>query len=299
MGNPPAPGRLAARHLSSFFTELECVVSRHGYLRTAMSALTLLATAGALGQVLGLTWLRTTVFTLFVALVLLSTAVSFAMNSRLRDRLARVESMLHDYVLEFRSGEPMELAEWHEEILLQSNGDASITRTAVPHAAHEADRKYLTFTTVYYGEKGLTEREKRRVTVTVTHADSTGIGPRAESTHFWTTPTPGHVRHTVFAHLGRTVRAGDSIVAEWNWPGYSRDLMRGRTPETFDVLFEMSVERFSQRVTFRVDPDRRVRIRNLNAPNLKTEPHRDEMVVEFSGESPPQRQRMGFIADLS
>ncbi len=154
----------------------------------------------------------------------------------------------------------------------------------------------------YYSDTPLTDRARRLVKVRVRHGtepDGEG-GVRADATSRWGRSANGFPRLEVYIHLGRLVRAGHTVVSEWRWPGYSVDLMSGKSPETFDVLFVKTIRHFEYTVTFRrAATTDRLRIMEVDAPNMKRERKGQDIRVSFWGDNPPLNSRMGFKADYA
>jgi hypothetical protein len=292
--------RIVARRVVPLVADLEEYVFRYGYFRFLTGALASLGTVGLLGQVLGLGWLRTTFATAAACLFVLVSALSFAGTQRLRGKLDHIEQLLHTYADEMHSTSPLSVREWRQEMVIEENGDARCRRVLVLDAASNGTLRYVSVNLVYYGSTRLTNRDKRKVRCNAFHAgkDDADERTRANGTSVWTTSRDGKPKLDIYIHLGPVVQAGDLITVEWDWPGYSADLMNGTGPEAFDVLFTKEIGKFEHRVIFRNVPAS-FKARNQGAQNFQRMRQGQDMVVVFSAEAPEMNQRMGFIADYS
>jgi hypothetical protein len=294
--------RIVSRRLAPLFADLEDHVFRYGYFRTLGGALASLGTVGLLGQVLGLTWLRVTFATAAAGLFVLVSALSFAGTQRLRGKLKHIEGLLHTYADQTHSSSPLSVREWRQEVTIEENGDALFRRDLVLDAASNGTLRYVTVNLVYYGTTRLTNRDRRRVRCHAYHAgeDDVDQRTRANGTSVWTFTADGKPKLDIYIHLGTVVQDGDLITVEWDWPGYSADLVNGTAPESFDVLFTKEVGKFEHRVVFRnIRSPAAFKVRNQGAQNLQKRRVGQDVVVEFSAEAPALHTRMGFIADYS
>ncbi|WIX87635.1 hypothetical protein [Amycolatopsis sp. DG1A-15b] len=294
--------RIVSRRLAPLVADLEEHVFRYGYFRTLTGTLASLGTVGLLGQVLGLTWLRITFATAAAGLFVLVSALSFAGTQRLRGKLKHIEELLHTYADHMHSTSPLSVREWRQEVTVEENGDAHCRRDLVLDAAANGTLRYVSVNLVYYGTTRLTNRDRRKVRCHAYHAgeDDVDQRTRADGTSVWTFTADGKPKLDIYIHLGTVVQAGDLITVEWDWPGYSADLMNGTAPESFDVLFNKEIGKFEHRVVFRnVRSPAAFKVRNQNAQNLRRHRVGQDIVVEFSAEAPERETRMGFIADYS
>ncbi|WP_086839716.1 hypothetical protein [Amycolatopsis kentuckyensis] len=294
--------RIVSRRLAPLVAELEEHVFRYGYFRSLAGALASLGTVGLLGQVLGLTWLRVTFATLAAGLFVLVSALSFAGTQRLRGKLDHIEQLLHTYANHMHSSSPLSVREWRQEVVIEENGDAHCRRDLVLDAASNGTLRYVSVNLVYYGTTRLTNRDRRKVRCRAYHAgeDNADERTRANATSVWTFAPGGKPKLEIYIHLGPVVQAGDLITVEWDWPGYSADLMNGTAPEGFDVLFNKEIGKFEHRVVFRnIRVPAAFKVRNQGAQNLQRHRLGQDIVVEFSAEAPEMDTRMGFIADYS
>lgn len=295
--------RVVVRRLVPVVADLEVLVQRHGWFRVLGIAVTGLGLIGALGQVLGLVWLRLVFATLTGLVLVLASAVAFAAARDLRARLERSERLVHTYARALRATSPVSIREWRQEVTIAPDGGATFERRLVLNAATDDDMpRHLSVNLVYYGSSELSRRDKRRVTCTVFHreADGAGKGVRADATSVWTTSPTGRPRYELFVHLGTVVADGDVVTAEWDWPGYSADLMSGRSPEDFDVLFTVAVGRFEHSVVFRdIAHDSEFHVRNARAPGFSRTRRGRDVHVDFWAEDPPMHKRLGFTADYT
>lgn len=302
MGASAEVRKIVTRRLNSVVGELEIVVHRFGYLRTLSGTITVLTVSGVLGQVFGIAWLRVFFATAAAALFVLASLISFAGTEKLRARKVITEGLLHKYADALRNDSPLAIREWHQEVVIETNGDAHITRKLVLESAADELPRYLSVNMVYYGSDELTERRRRQVVCTALHAgpEDTNSGTRATATSSWRLSSNDKPKLEVYVHLGDVVEAGDLITVEWQWPRFSADLMSGNAPENFDVLFDKKVGRFEHRVVFReAGRDQRMRIRNLGASNLDKQRIGHDLVVSFSADEPQLGRRFGFVADYS
>ncbi|GAB3153555.1 hypothetical protein GCM10027258_56210 [Amycolatopsis stemonae] len=294
--------RLVARRLVPLVADLEEYVFRHGYFRALAGALASLGTVGLLGQILGLTWLRITFATLAAGLFVLVSAISFAGTQRLRSQLKHIEQLLHTYADQMHSSSPLAVREWRQEVVVDENGDARCRRELVLDAASNGTLRYVSVNLVYYGSTRLTNRARRKVQCKAFHAgeDDTEERTRANATSVWTFSREGKPRLDIYIHLGSVVQAGDLVTVEWDWPGFSADLMNGTSPESFDVLFAKEIGQFEHRVIFRnIRYPNAFKVRNQGAQNLQRLRRGQDVIVEFSAREPEMNQRMGFVADYS
>ncbi|MFI6027898.1 hypothetical protein [Amycolatopsis magusensis] len=293
--------RIISRRLSPVVGELESVVHRYGYVRTLSGTVTVLGITGVLGQVLGVAWLRTVFATGAAALFVLAGLIAFAGTQTLRARIAVNEALLHTYADALRTHSPLAIREWRQEVVIETNGDAHITRRLTLEAAGDELPRYLSVNMVYYGSAELTERLRRQVSCTARHAGpDSAEATRATATSAWRLSSNGKPKLEVYVHLGDVVDPGDVVIVEWKWPKFSADLMNGLAPETFDVLFDKKVGKFEHRVIFReAGKEGVLQIRNQGAANLVRQPHGRDLVVEFSAVEPEMRKRFGFVADFS
>lgn len=294
--------KIVTRRLIPIVAELEEYVFRYGYFRSLAGALTSLGTIGLLGQILGLTWLRITFATAAACLFVLVSAISFAGTQRLRSKLTHIEQLLHTYADQMHSASPISVREWRQEVVIEENGDARCRRELVLDAASNGTPRYVSVNLVYYGSTRLTNRDRRKVKCKAFHAgeDDVDERTRANATSVWTFSPAGKPKLEIYIHLGPVVQDGDLITVEWDWPGYSADLMNGNSPETFDVLFDKTVGKFEHRVIFRnIRVPNAFKVRNQGAQNLQRLRRGEDVVVEFSAQDPEMQQLMGFIADYS
>ncbi|AXB46961.1 hypothetical protein [Amycolatopsis albispora] len=294
--------KIVARRLTPVLGDLELVVHRFGYLRTLSGAITVLTVSGVLGQVLGVTWLRVFFATAAAVLFVLAGLISFAGTEKLRSRKAIAEGLLHKYADALRNDSPLAIRAWHQEVVIETNGDAHVTRKLVLESAPDELPRYISVNMVYYGNDELTERRRRQVVCTALHAgpEDTSTGTRATATSAWGLSSNGKPKLEVYVHLGDVVEAGDLITVGWQWPKFSADLMNGHAPESFDVLFTKKVGRFEHRVVFRdAGRGQRMKIVNRGASNLDKQRVGHDLVVTFSAVDPELGKRFGFVADYS
>jgi hypothetical protein len=294
--------KLLSQRLVPLIAELEDLVFRHGYLRVLSATVAALGSVGLLGQLLGLSWLRTTFASIAGVLFVLTAAISFAGTQQLRARVRRSEELLHKYAdaLAQRTPAPISVQEWKQEVTVEDNGDAFCRRVLVLHEANDDIPRFLSVNLVYYGSTQLTERSRKLVQCKAFHASTDDVAQktRANATSIWSTSSNGKPRLDIYVHLGNVVQEGDVITVEWTWPKYSVDLMSGAETESFDVLFAKAVAKFEHRVIFRnVKRENSFIVRNQGAQGLRRLRQGKDVVVEFSAANPKMSQRMGFIAD--
>ncbi|MGC7095783.1 hypothetical protein ACPZ19_14015 [Amycolatopsis lurida] len=302
MGAGTEVRKIITRRLNSVIGELEIVVHRFGYLRALSGTITVLTVSGVLGQVFGITWLRIFFATAAAGLFVLAGLISFAGTEKLRSRKVITEGLLHKYADALRNDSPLAIREWQQEVVIETNGDAHITRKLVLESAADELPRYLAVNMVYYGSDELTERRRRQVACKALHAgqEDTSAATRATATSAWRLSSNGMPKLEVYVHLGDVVEAGDLITVEWQWPKFSADLMDGKAPESFDVLFAKKVGRFEHRVVFReAGRDQRMKIVNRGASNLDKQRIGHDLVVSFSAVEPELGRRFGFVADYS
>ena len=300
MGAKAELQRIGSQRLVPIVADLELVVHRNGYSRVLGATLSMLGVLGLLGQVLGSTWLRAVFATLAFLLFFLTSALTFAATKSLRERADRGERLLHEYARAVHASAPVSIREWSQEVTIDADGSALVTRRLVLDAAADTVPRHLSVNLVYYGGSKLTERGQRQVTYRTYHreADGTGDGVRATTTSVWSASAAGMPRLDVYVHLGTVVRDGDVVTTEWHWPGYSADLMSGKSPEQFDVLFTKDVASFRHRVVFRdVRRDSDFSVRSLGAPHFTRERKGRDVEVVFWADRPPMGERFGFVAD--
>ncbi|RSM54178.1 hypothetical protein DMH03_35640 [Amycolatopsis sp. WAC 01376] len=293
--------RTLSRRLLPLLSDLEDLVYRHGYLRVVAGAVAALSTIGILGQVLGLAWLRTTFATAAAVLFVTAALVSFSATRNLRDRLTRTEQLLHSYLPDLPKTTPVGIRRWEQDTWIDENGDTWIRRevTMAKSAGHHL--RYLTFTSVCYGATKYTNREKRRVTYDFVHATASDpqSGIRVPTTSRWSDTELGEPKLTVYVHLGRTVEEGDMVTAEWHWPKYSADLMKGLRPEAFDTSFTTTVAEFEFKVTFRnFKDDAALKVKPLPTTEIERSREGRDTVLRLKGTAPQNGQRFGFVADV-
>ncbi|WP_143267717.1 hypothetical protein [Amycolatopsis alba] len=282
-------------------SDLEDLVYRHGYLRIIASAVATLGTIGLLGQVLGLTWMRTTFATAAVVLFVTAALISFSATRKLRDRLTQTEQLLHSYLPDLPKTDPVSIRRWKQETTIEENGDTWIRREVTMVRAADRHLRYLTFTAACYRVVKYTDREKRSVTYDVVHATAgtSGSGIRVPTTSRWSETERGEPTLTVYIHLGRAVEEGDVVTTEWYWPKCSADLMKGIRPEEFDVFFATTVAEFDFTVTFRnLKNDAALSVKSLPTTEVKRSRDGRDTVLRLSGISPRNDERFGFIADV-
>ena len=199
--------------------------------------ITVLTVSGVLGQVFGITWLRVFFASAAAVMFVLAGLVSFAGTEKLRSRKAIAEGLLHKYADALRTDSPLAIREWHQEVVIETNGDAHITRKLVLESAPDQLPRYLSVNMVYYGSAELTERRLVQVACTALHAgpEDTSAGTRATATSAWRSSSNDKPKLEVYVHLGDVVEAGDVITVEWQWPKFSADLMNGETPSKISM----------------------------------------------------------------
>lgn len=294
-------GRIVQNRLVPAVADLEKVIHRNGYFRVLASTVVGLGFIGILGQLLGVTWLRYAYSILAVVLFVLTSAVAFAATQKLRERVARSESILHEYADSMPMGHAIHIDECKEEVIIERNGDALIKRRYVLRSLEDTSApRYLTMNTVYYGETALTDRDMRLVEVKVRHGN-TKSGEEsvlARATSRWGQSSHPLPKLEVYIHLGKSFQDGDTIIFECSWPRYSRDLTTGKSSETFDVMFTKEISKVYYAATFRdVESDSTLSVvRGSRAMGFKRARSGKDVIVTFEEENPPLNIRMGFRA---
>ncbi|AIG79868.1 Putative membrane protein [Amycolatopsis japonica] len=294
--------KILSQRLLPLIAEIEELVYRYGYIRVFGSAVAMLGTAGLLGQVLGIAWLRTTFATAAAFLFVVAALVSFAGGQKQRNKLTNAENILHGYADAMHTESPIVVKEWRQDVIIEDNGDAYCQRTLILDAAANGKPRYVSINLVYYGAGPLTDRARRKVVCKAFHAgaENSAERTRANATSTWKTARNGKPRLDVYVHLGTFVQDGDLVTVEWFWPKYSADLMSGAAPEAFDVVFDKEVSSFTHRVVFRnIRNPSLFTVRNQGARNFKKETQGRDVIVEFSATRPEMNQQMGFIADYT
>jgi hypothetical protein len=294
-------GKIVANRIVPAVADLEKVIHRNGYFRVLATTIVGLGFIGILGQILGVTWLRYVYGILAALLFLLTSAVAFGATQRLRERVARSESILHEYADSMPMAHAIGIDECREEVTIERNGDALIKRRYVLKPLEDSDApRYLTMNTVYYGETPLTDRDKRLVEVKVRHGN-TGSGEEsvlARATSRWGQSSHPFPKLEVYIHLGKSLQDGDTVIFECSWPRYSRDLTTGRSSETFDVMFTKEIAKVYYRAIFRdIENDSVLNIvRGSRVTGFRRQRVGKDVLVTFEEENPPLNVRMGFRA---
>lgn len=301
MGAQAELRKVVTQRILPLIGDVEDLVFRYGYLRVLGGAVSLLGIVGLLSQILGLAWLRVTWATIAAGLFIVTAIVTFAGSVQLRARINKSETLLHEYADALHSTSPVVVQEWYQEVLVESNGDATVTRKMILEGADNNIPRHVSVNLVYYGLSPLTERLKRQVKCRAYHAGlhDAGRGVSAKATSTWSTSSNGKPRLDIYIHLGRVVTQGDRLTVIWTWPGYSADLRRGDATEAFDVMFTKEVCKFEQIVVFRNADLSAVRVLNRGAQNLTIKDRLGDVVVTFSAEQPEFNKRVGFVADFS
>jgi hypothetical protein len=292
--------RIVSVRLVPIVSDLEEAVHRNGYLRVLSTSIGLLGTVGLVGQILGITWLRYVFATLAAVLFILASSVAFAATETLRRKSESRVKMMHSYADALVATVPVSISEWRQDVVIDQNGDAKITRLMTLEAATGTVPRHLSMNLIYYGQSELTLRAKRRVVVRAHYSDADGSNEsvRVVFTSAWNATAAGVPKLDIYAHLGPVIHDGDVIKVVWTWPKYSADLMSGRQSEDWDVVFRKQVRHFEHSTKFRgMATVSSFSIKDLGGLKCVSERVDDDLKVTFKASDPPLDTRFGFVAD--
>lgn len=176
-----------------------------------------------------------TILSVIYYLVLLVTSLGYAVRWRVAaDRKRRTIAKLEESRRRFadvlarkhRDNPTYYYHDWWREILVvEKDGDTIIRRELKVDAGKDGtDIIFLNL----YGNKPPKRRHGGRVTFKAQIGDANGGHlVNADFDDYWESDT----KHSVFVYLNQRLNAGDSVTvfAEWKWPGYTADLMGGKT----------------------------------------------------------------------